>query len=184
MPHSLSGFPRRCNAESTTEPTSDSEQQNEGSILKVVCFGEALVDMLPKRMSRSGFTSYPEQFTKFAGVALASASVAAVKLGGIRTWPVCWAKIRLGTCSRNRFTRKGAKRISSGSQARARSHWRLPLVSKRESATRRMACQGSGLIGLSSITRAWPYCAEVSAQTIGKILTANVNYCALEDEHG
>ena len=50
--------------------------------MKVVCFGEALVDMLSSRVSGIGAADGPEQFTKFAGGAPANAAVAVAKLGG------------------------------------------------------------------------------------------------------
>ena len=50
--------------------------------MKVVCFGEALVDMLSNRVSGMGSATGPEQFTKFAGGAPANAAVAVAKLGG------------------------------------------------------------------------------------------------------
>lgn len=50
--------------------------------MKVVCFGEALVDMLSNRVSGGGTADGPEQFTKFAGGAPANAAVAVAKLGG------------------------------------------------------------------------------------------------------
>ena len=50
--------------------------------MKVVCFGEALVDMLSNRVSGVSAAGGPEQFTKFAGGAPANAAVAVAKLGG------------------------------------------------------------------------------------------------------
>ncbi len=50
--------------------------------MRVVCFGEALVDMLSNRISGAASISEPEQFTKFAGGAPANAAVAVAKLGG------------------------------------------------------------------------------------------------------
>lgn len=50
--------------------------------MRVVCFGEALVDMLSNRVSGVGDINEPEQFTKFAGGAPANAAVAVAKLGG------------------------------------------------------------------------------------------------------
>ena len=50
--------------------------------MKVVCFGEALVDMLSNRVAGEGSANDPEQFTKFAGGAPANAAVAVAKLGG------------------------------------------------------------------------------------------------------
>ena len=50
--------------------------------MKVVCFGEALVDMLSNRVSGISAADGPEQFTKFAGGAPANAAVAVAKLGG------------------------------------------------------------------------------------------------------
>ena len=48
---------------------------------KVICFGEALIDMLSNRMGGET-TSVDETFTKFAGGAPANVSVALAKLGG------------------------------------------------------------------------------------------------------
>ncbi|WP_219932569.1 carbohydrate kinase [Microbulbifer sp. YPW1] len=50
--------------------------------MKVVCFGEALVDMLSNRVSGASVATEHEQFTKFAGGAPANAAVAVAKLGG------------------------------------------------------------------------------------------------------
>ncbi|MEX2962602.1 carbohydrate kinase [Microbulbifer sp. TYP-18] len=50
--------------------------------MKVVCFGEALVDMLSNRVSGEAAFDKPEQFSKFAGGAPANAAVAVAKLGG------------------------------------------------------------------------------------------------------
>lgn len=51
-------------------------------MLKVVCFGEALVDMLSNQVVGGPCTTGPEQFSKFAGGAPANAAVAVAKLGG------------------------------------------------------------------------------------------------------
>ena len=51
-------------------------------MLKVVCFGEALVDMLSNHVVGGQVSSGPEQFSKFAGGAPANAAVAVAKLGG------------------------------------------------------------------------------------------------------
>lgn len=55
---------------------------NQGLIsTKVICFGEALIDMLSNRIGNTS-TSDNETFTKFAGGAPANVSVALAKLGG------------------------------------------------------------------------------------------------------
>lgn len=51
-------------------------------MLKVVCFGEALVDMLSSQVAGAHPASGPEQFSKFAGGAPANAAVAVARLGG------------------------------------------------------------------------------------------------------
>ena len=51
-------------------------------MLKVVCFGEALVDMLSGQVAGAHPASGPEQFSKFAGGAPANAAVAVARLGG------------------------------------------------------------------------------------------------------
>jgi len=51
-------------------------------VLKVVCFGEALVDMLSARTAGDGAAQEPELFRKFPGGAPANAAVAVAKLGG------------------------------------------------------------------------------------------------------
>ncbi|WP_237068019.1 carbohydrate kinase family protein [Microbulbifer guangxiensis] len=51
-------------------------------MLKVVCFGEALVDLLSDRISGNDGAGEMEQFRKFPGGAPANAAVAVAKLGG------------------------------------------------------------------------------------------------------
>lgn len=54
---------------------------NEHPTTKVICFGEALIDMLSNKVASSTETEV-ETFTKFAGGAPANVSVALAKLGG------------------------------------------------------------------------------------------------------